>query len=108
MTTTLTDAVAPRVATRTRRVFVPLALFAILMAAVGFWPGYFGPVLAAMNIGEAIRFALIVVVNRFRRDRRRMGSVPDERIRCLGPSSARAHLSTRSRDVDVRTDHPAA
>ena len=46
MTTTLTDAVAPRAATRTRRVFVPLALLAILMAAVGFWPGYFGPVLA--------------------------------------------------------------
>jgi hypothetical protein len=46
MTTTLTDAIAPRVSTRTRRVFVPLALLAILMAAIGFWPGYFGPVLA--------------------------------------------------------------
>jgi hypothetical protein len=46
MTTTLTAAVAPRAAIRTRRVFVPLALLAILMAAVGFWPGYFGPVLA--------------------------------------------------------------
>ena len=45
MTTILTDAVAPRVATRTRRVFVPLALLAIIMAAIGFWPGYFGPVL---------------------------------------------------------------
>lgn len=45
MTTTLADAAAPRAATRTRRVFVPLAALAILMAAVGFWPGYFGPVL---------------------------------------------------------------
>jgi hypothetical protein len=27
-------------------VFVPLALLAIVIAAVGFWPGYFGPVLA--------------------------------------------------------------
>jgi hypothetical protein len=54
MTTTLTDAVAPRAATRTRRVFVPLALLAILMAAVGFWPGYFGPVLAAMKAKTAL------------------------------------------------------
>jgi hypothetical protein len=54
MTTTLTDAVAPRAATRTRRVFVPLALLAILMAAVGFWPGYFGPVLAQMKAKTAL------------------------------------------------------
>jgi hypothetical protein len=35
-------------------VFVPLALLAILMAAVGFWPGYFGPVLAQMKAKTAL------------------------------------------------------
>jgi hypothetical protein len=45
MTTTATAAIAPHATTRTRRVFVPLAALAILIAAVGFWPGYFGPVL---------------------------------------------------------------
>jgi hypothetical protein len=49
MTTTATDAIAPRAAPRTRRVFVPLAMLAIAMALVGFWPGYFGPVLTEMK-----------------------------------------------------------
>jgi hypothetical protein len=42
MTTTLADSAAPRPAMRTRRIFVPLALLAAVMAAVGFWPSYFG------------------------------------------------------------------
>ena len=54
MTTTATDAIAPHIATRTRRVFVPLALLAILIAAIGFWPGYFGPVLAQMKAKTAL------------------------------------------------------
>ena len=54
MTTTATDAIAPHTATPSRRVFVPLALLAILIAAVGFWPGYFGPVLAQMKAKTAL------------------------------------------------------
>jgi hypothetical protein len=61
MTTTLTEAVAPRAATRTRRVFVPLAALAILMAAVGFWPGYFGPVLAGTGTKTLLVHAHAVV-----------------------------------------------
>jgi hypothetical protein len=48
MTTTLADSAALHSRARTR-VFVPLAVLAILMAAVGFWPGYFGPMLAGTN-----------------------------------------------------------
>lgn len=54
MTTTLTDAVAPRAAIRTRRVFVPVALLAILIAAVGFWPTYFGPLLAGTRSASVL------------------------------------------------------
>lgn len=32
--------------TRARPLFVPLALLATLLAAIGFWPTYFGPLLA--------------------------------------------------------------
>ncbi len=49
MTTTLADAVAARATARTKRVFVPLALLAVVMAAAGFWPGYFGPLLAGTD-----------------------------------------------------------
>jgi hypothetical protein len=48
-------AVAPLAETRTRRVFVPLAVLAMLIAAVGFWPGYFGPMLA----GEGAKTSLV-------------------------------------------------
>ena len=49
MTTTLTDAVASRTMARTRRVFVPAALLAAVIALVGFWPTYFGPLVAGTN-----------------------------------------------------------
>jgi hypothetical protein len=42
MTTALTESAAPGARVRTRRVFVPLAMLVALMAAVGFWPSYFG------------------------------------------------------------------
>jgi hypothetical protein len=45
MTTTPADALAARPMARTRRVFVPLSLLAALIALVGFWPTYFGPLL---------------------------------------------------------------
>ena len=40
-----TAAAIPRAAAR-RRLYVGLALLAIAIAAVGFWPSYFGPLLA--------------------------------------------------------------
>jgi hypothetical protein len=54
MTTTLADAVAPRAATRTRRVFVPVALLAAVIALVGFWPTYFGPLLAGTSSASTL------------------------------------------------------
>ena len=45
MTTMMAGSAASRVAVRTRRIFVPLALLAAAMAAIGFWPTYFGPLL---------------------------------------------------------------
>lgn len=49
MTTILTESAAPPVTARARRVFVPAALLATLLALVGFWPTYFGPMLAGTN-----------------------------------------------------------
>jgi hypothetical protein len=49
MTATLTDSIAPPAAARVRRAFVPAALLATLLALVGFWPTYFGPMLAGTN-----------------------------------------------------------
>jgi hypothetical protein len=46
MITILTGAAAPPTIARSRRIFVPVALLAALMAFVGFWPSYFGPMLA--------------------------------------------------------------
>jgi hypothetical protein len=45
MSTTLADSAAPRARGQTKRIFVPIALLAVVMAAVGFWPTYFGPML---------------------------------------------------------------
>ncbi|HKR37305.1 MAG TPA: hypothetical protein VJT10_20825 [Steroidobacteraceae bacterium] len=49
MTTTLAGSVVPRPAVKAKRVFVPLAVLAAVMAFVGFWPTYFGPVLAGTD-----------------------------------------------------------
>lgn len=49
MTTTLTETAASRAAVRTRRVFVPAALLASMIALIGFWPTYFGPLLAGAD-----------------------------------------------------------
>lgn len=49
MTTTLTAPVVPRATFRARRVFVPLAVLAAVIAFVGFWPSYFGPLLAGTD-----------------------------------------------------------
>lgn len=45
MSTILADSTAPRARVQTKRVFVPLALLAVVIAAIGFWPTYFGPLL---------------------------------------------------------------
>lgn len=49
VTTTLTSQIAPRATFRARRVFVPLAALAAVIAFVGFWPSYFGPLLAGTD-----------------------------------------------------------
>lgn len=54
MTTTLTDLAAPPATATIRRPFALAALLASLLALVGFWPTYFGPMLAGTNDASLI------------------------------------------------------
>lgn len=54
MTTTLTDLAAPPATAKIRRPFALAALLASLLALVGFWPTYFGPMLAGTNDASLI------------------------------------------------------
>ena len=62
MTTTPADAVGSRATAQTRRVFVPLALLAVVMALVGFWPTYFGPLLAGKAATVLVHVHAVVFV----------------------------------------------
>lgn len=62
--------VRPQIAPQ-RRVYIPVAVLAILIAIVGFWPSYFGPLLAGktdvvpiihLHAGVSVGWIVFVIV----------------------------------------------